>query len=446
MSNVTPRRTRVEAGVFKRPDGRLEIGWRDAQGKQRWRSVEGGIRAARAALATEHAKRARGERTANDPRLTFNAAADAWWDARVVKLRPGTQNAYGAALKHLRDYFGKQRMTHITPTDVAKYVSLKQAEPRQVRAKRRQPEMQPKITTGFKGWTIKGHLTVLSSVFTYATRHLGLNAQNPVALLDCVERPSSEDEKPKRIMNADELTKLLNAVDDQHRLLFETAAETGCRIAEVLGLAWDDISFDSQTLAVTHQLDRKGKRDPILKSKPSRRVLEVTPALIGKLREHKLAAAGSLPHMLVFTTRVGSGHDHRNIGGRVLARAVKKAGLETVHDATGVVVTRAPTFHDLRHTHASALIANGWDPVEVCARLGHASVATTLRIYAHQWDAARRSSDRRSRLAKLYGPAAVEAPVEATDGSGRQQADSTGEAKVVRLQANDDEGQQTAAG
>jgi hypothetical protein len=52
MSNDIPRRIRVESGIYKRPaDGRLEIGWRDAQGKQRWRVVEGGIIAARKALA-----------------------------------------------------------------------------------------------------------------------------------------------------------------------------------------------------------------------------------------------------------------------------------------------------------------------------------------------------------------------------------------------------------
>jgi hypothetical protein len=108
MGNVTPRRTRVEPGIYRRADGRLEIGWRDAQGKQRWRAVDGnGIKAARAALAQEHAKRARGERVATDPRLTFNTAADAWWAARVVRLRPATHTTYGAALKHLRDHFGR---------------------------------------------------------------------------------------------------------------------------------------------------------------------------------------------------------------------------------------------------------------------------------------------------------------------------------------------------
>jgi integrase len=401
MSNATPRRIRIEPGIYRRPsDDKLEIGWRDAQSKQRWRVVEGGIKAARAALAQEHAKRARGERTASDPRLTFNAAADAWWDARVVNLRPGTQNAYGAALKHLRDHFGKQRLTHITATDVAKYVSKKQNEVRP-------SKNTQKPASGLKGWTIKGHMTVLSSVFTYAARHMGLTAQNPVALLDRVERPNSDDEKPKRIMNSDELAKLLHAVDEKHRLIFDMAAETGCRLAEALGIAWENVNFEDPAIAFTHQLDRKGKRVP-LKTKRSRRVLEVTRPLIGRLREHKIAAAGSAPHELVFTSRTGSGHDHRNIGGRVLARAVKRAGLEAVEDRHGVIVQPAPTFHDLRHSHASALIAQGWDIEEVSARLGHASVATTQRIYVHAFDAARRSGQRRERLAALYAPSSPE--------------------------------------
>jgi integrase len=50
-----------------------------------------------------------------------------------------------------------------------------------------------------------------------------------------------------------------------------------------------------------------------------------------------------------------------------------------------------------------SLLAQGWDPVEVSGQLGHASVATTTRIYADEWDAARRSDDRRARLTKLYG-------------------------------------------
>ena len=66
--HTTPaRRVRVEPGIYRRRDGKLEIGWRDASGKQKWRGPFKGLKVARAALATEHARRARGEKVADDP-------------------------------------------------------------------------------------------------------------------------------------------------------------------------------------------------------------------------------------------------------------------------------------------------------------------------------------------------------------------------------------------
>src|SRR5436305_15287578 len=79
------RRVRVERGIYRRPNGLLEIGWRDTTGKQRWRRPkERGLRAARAALAEENARRARGEKVADDARLKFHDAADAGWEARAA--------------------------------------------------------------------------------------------------------------------------------------------------------------------------------------------------------------------------------------------------------------------------------------------------------------------------------------------------------------------------
>src|SRR5690349_4483314 len=123
MSKPSPssRRQRVEPGIYRRTaaNGRqaFEIGFRDSQGRQRWRRVEGGIKAARAALAEAHAARSRGERVAADPRLRFSDAADAWWRARVVNMRPTTRTTYGAALKHLNAQFGRARLSDITPGD-----------------------------------------------------------------------------------------------------------------------------------------------------------------------------------------------------------------------------------------------------------------------------------------------------------------------------------------
>lgn len=382
---ASSRRSRVEPGIYARVggDGRpaYEIGWRDSHGRQRWRRVEGGVKSARAALALAHAQRARGERIADDPRLRFKDAAQAWWEARAMKLRPTTQSAYSAGLGHLRRRFGGARMADISPADVAAFVTDQQR-------------------AGFKGWTIRGQVTVLSSILTYSARHLGLVGTNPVSLLDRVERPNLDDERPKRVLAADELRRLLDSVDEPYRLVFELAAETGCRLGEALGLVWGDVDLDAETLTFTHQLDRSGER-VALKTKRSRRCLEVTAPLASRLRAQKLAAPRSGPYDFVFVTRNGTPHDHRNIGGRLLARAVERAGLEAI-ERDGRIVEHAPTFHSLRHSHGSALIAAGWDIEEVSARLGHSDIATTQRVYVHAYNAARRSSQRRDRLAALY--------------------------------------------
>lgn len=172
------RRERVERGIYRRQgaDGvtTYEIGWRDATGRQRWRRVNGGLKPARVALAEVHAARARGERAAREPRLRFDQAADAWWQNRVVRLRPATQDAYAASLMHLEKRFGRTRMMDITPGDIAAFVAAQQR-------------------AGLRGWTIRGQLTVLGAIFTYASCHLGLVGGNPLATLDRVERPSVDD-------------------------------------------------------------------------------------------------------------------------------------------------------------------------------------------------------------------------------------------------------------
>jgi hypothetical protein len=65
----TPRRVRVECNIYRRPTGALEIGFKDAAGIQRWRTVDGGIMAARKLRDELLARRGRGEPVAPDSRL-----------------------------------------------------------------------------------------------------------------------------------------------------------------------------------------------------------------------------------------------------------------------------------------------------------------------------------------------------------------------------------------
>jgi integrase len=143
-----------------------------------------------------------------------------------------------------------------------------------------------------------------------------------------------------------------------------------------------------------------------LKTSRSRRVIEAPGSLLAMLRTHKLASSYSKPSHLVFTTRTGRPLDHRAVT-RALVRAAKSAGLAD----DGL---RVPTFHELRHAHASAWIGNAGDLVELAARLGHSNPAITAAIYSHDFEAQARSGERRARLDAIYGSDEPPAPEPST--------------------------------
>src|SRR5205823_13207845 len=87
-SENPPRRVRVERNIYRRPTGVLEVGFKDASGTQRWRTVDGGIMAARKVRDELLARRGRGEAVAPNARLRFGEAADLWLAGPVLDLRP----------------------------------------------------------------------------------------------------------------------------------------------------------------------------------------------------------------------------------------------------------------------------------------------------------------------------------------------------------------------
>jgi integrase len=366
-------RERVEPGIWQRGD-RFEITWRDAQGKQRRRVVDGGIMAARKALATEIAKRTSGERAPADPRLTFGRAADAWYDEHVLaNLRPASHSAARTSLKHLRRAFGSRRLTAIEPRDVAKFIRERKA-------------------AGAASGTVRTNVNALSGIFRFAARHLGYSGVNPVAVLDRHERPTAEPETETRALTTDEIDALTAKTRPVDALLVELALTTGMRQSEILGLAWGDLDLsDTPAVNVTAQLGRygedRGKRVAV-KSRRGRRHVVITRDLARALVAAKLLAARSGDDDLVFTSRTGTPRDQRRVA-KAFARAVERAGVDP-----------DVTFHWLRHTHGSRLVAAGWDVAAVAARLGDA-VATVQDTYVHEFDAVRREARQREQLAAM---------------------------------------------
>jgi hypothetical protein len=99
-SGAAPRRVRVERNIYRRASGVYEVGFKDGAGRQRWRTVDGGITAARAARDELLVRRSRGERVTSNARLRFGDAAAQWLAGPVVDLRTTTQACYRNAVEH----------------------------------------------------------------------------------------------------------------------------------------------------------------------------------------------------------------------------------------------------------------------------------------------------------------------------------------------------------
>jgi integrase len=158
--------------------------------------------------------------------------------------------------------------------------------------------------------------------------------------------------------------------------LFALALGSGMRQGELLGLQWPDIDFDKGTVTVRRSLAQVISefilKEP--KSRSSKRMIRLPPFALDALLNHRramLAEGQDVRAGTVFVTKTGQYVGKSNLIRQVFKPILEKAGVPVVR------------FHDLRHTHASVLLARGKSIKAVSRRLGHSNVAMTLRVYAH---------------------------------------------------------------
>jgi hypothetical protein len=228
MGNSTnaPRRERVERNIYRRPTGVFEVGYKDASGKQRWRTVDGGITAARALRDQLVAQRNRHEPAPDNVRLRFGDAADQWLAGPVVDLRQTTRECYRNAVdNHLRARFQSRRLDAISPDDLAALVRDLRGE-------------------GLAEATIAIVIGVTNRIYRYAARRLAWVGTNPVSLMLPSERPKPSQAKRRRLFEGTELEETIAAATAPHKTLFMVAALTGACLSELLGLTWANLHLD----------------------------------------------------------------------------------------------------------------------------------------------------------------------------------------------------------
>jgi integrase len=161
-----------------------------------------------------------------------------------------------------------------------------------------------------------------------------------------------------------------------------TALFTGMRLGEILALRERHVDLERGAIEVREALEETkvhGVRFKSTKTEAGHRTITLPTIVIELLREHhrelmetrlKLGLGRRGPEDLLFATVEGN---------PLRTTAVSKAWA----DLASRMGMPEVTFHSLRHTHASQLIAQGIDIVTISKRLGHANPRITLAIYAH---------------------------------------------------------------
>jgi len=191
-------------------------------------------------------------------------------------------------------------------------------------------------------------------------------------------RVAKPEEREPRFLTWEEADEVRSWMPEHVCRIVPIGILTLLRRGELLGLRDGDI--DSEDGAITVVSQAQGGRRARTKTSAGRRTVDLGPATLKLLREQQLARAPNADGLL-FATRTGAPYDAHNFMNRVFKPAARHAGIPEL------------TFHDLRHTGASLMIAAGCNVKVIAEQMGHADGgALVLRRYGHLYKGARRQA------------------------------------------------------
>jgi integrase len=355
------RRAYGEGGIYQLSDGRwqdsVELGWID--GARRRKTI---TRRTKSEVARE-LRRLLTEAEAGRLRYEAPPTLEQWMqtylsDVAATRVRPGTLHSYQQfARLYINPGLGRQRLDRIRPQHITAFYrdlsrTLAPSSVRRVHA-------------------------VLRRALTVAVRW-GLIQTNPTLLVD----PPSLSHAKVRPYTVDEAKSFL-AVASRDRLeaRWVIAMTLGLRQGETLGLGWSHIDFDKNLITIEQALQRQPDGGLALvptKTERSQRVIPMPPAVATALRRRQTLQAADRDLLgsewqesdLVFTTQLGTPIHPRN-DYRSFQSLIRRGGLRRVR------------LHDLRHTAASLLLAQGVAARVVMEILGHSQISVTMNTYTH---------------------------------------------------------------
>ena len=301
-------------------------------------------------------------------RLTLSQYIERWLSTARVNLAPTTHHRYEGLIHHqVIPYIGHVSLAKLRPIHVQQLYAQLRADGR------------VDGNGGLAAKTILQVHHVLSRALGQAVRWQLL----PRNVCQAVQAPQTQ-RKELRTLDLEGAQRLAAEAEAEDNVCGDAvvvALHSGLRMGELLALRWDDVDLEQGRLVVQRALQfLRGSgfsfRQP--KTAGSRRTVPLgTTALdalrrarVRQLQERLIVGPAYKDQGLVFATALGTPIFHSNLR-RAFQRLLISADIGRLR------------FHDLRHTHASLLLARGVHPKIVSERLGHASISITLDTYSH---------------------------------------------------------------
>lgn len=244
---------------------------------------------------------------------------------KIGKLRADYKAEFLKRVDTVRRQFGDVRLRDLTAIELQKYISS-----------------LPRANTAVKIFdVINGSLQKAEDV--------GLISKNPCRAL---ERPTYQKQR-RRAFEADEQVAMLNALDGKHKEAFFFLCCTGLRVGEFLALDKSKVDFERHIITVSESQSLKSGKNGATKTSAGIRKVYFTDELFNTFDIELLGC---------FT--------YSGIK-KAFSKAIKKLGLKDIS-----------VTHSCRHTYASMLACMGVPAKVIQKQMGHASIVTTMDVYA----------------------------------------------------------------
>lgn len=370
---MAKKRANGEGSIRKRSDdrweGRYTAGRDPETGKAVYKNVLGKTQAEVKEKLAEAIERSKGVDMARAGRYTLGQWMEVWFEnVAQVKVRPSSHATYRGYLdNHIQPSIGDIPLHKLTTLDLQGFYR-KMLDGGRV--ERIESKKQPK---GLSAKTVRNLHQVISSALKLAVQQK-LIPSNPA---EGCSLPRLEH-REMQTLTADQLEAFFREAKASGVFeLYYLELATGLRRGELLGLHWEDIDLEQQTITVRRQVVRINGQvvEAPLKTKNSYRTLSIGADAAEILRQQKERVGG----VYVFPSPTGGPISPDSVL-HMLHRVLNRAGLPKVR------------FHDLRHTFATLALQNGVDIKTVSGMLGHYSAGFTLDTYAHVTTIAQRQA------------------------------------------------------